>query len=859
MKKSTTFFCAAAALLVVGAANAELIPMKNFMGKQTARRTIPAGFTQIKPDGQPVKAVTRAQGNRVVSQSQTTTILFEDFSNVPDGEFVQTGKIGLRAVTPIANYDCGKFMKPEYTPNSGQWYGEWVYAGEGGTVILQPYNPMKAGFLQLPLGDYSGDLIVTARIRTRPAFWGSYESESGFVTSAGRSANVSYFATIGGYGSYTAANSELGDGSPFCKLYPNDGWAEIRATFRNESANADGSIMFYCGDACEIDWIKVEDAGTYLAAPVATGVSDFKENQFTVKWDPVRRSYNYYIDFFKAKWGADSNVSVAYDFENGIPAEFTVGGSTVAAGKGMNESNGIRIAEGEDNALVTPTYPMTLEEAGMSFIFVQTMSKDELQQMPEFPTLYVEGLTEEGWRPFTAAEIDGGWSGYGNTYYKGNFKGAEFANQYKALRFYAKNTDDENYFVIDNVAAYAPRPYTLDRVIDLDPEHEHFQMCYEDFLPYIEAGYMTEEEVWEQINSPFNYWWNTDPRDNCEYTFTDCVEPTEEYFYRIRSHRLEINGNGSTFVGEEIHHALGVAAPTLQDAQDVKNDSYTATWKDVAKAQTYFVTNYIANEIKEDIPSFTIFDESFSNLEGPTNVDAYEPVTEDDIATDMPGWTGEDLAKGQNGLGCQMYGMLNSPELGIVTKGNNPYYVYFEAEGMAGETLVVQFNGLQTYAIVPFEEDGTVSGTFTISQPVEGESISFYTYNGYPFAIKALEVTQDVPAGSVVRVFQSEQKVPAGEQKAVFTGLDKDNKYAYKVVSRYQFEKQFVRSMPNGLYKIVNLKDGSSSDYSKVETLEENVEVVARYTIDGMVAPEGYKGFVIEKLSNGKTRKVMVR
>lgn len=97
-----------------------------------------------------------------------------------------------------------------------------------------------------------------------------------------------------------------------------------------------------------------------------------------------------------------------------------------------------------------------------------------------------------------------------------------------------------------------------------------------------------------------------------------------------------------------------------------------------------------------------------------------------------------------------------------------------------------------------------------------------------------------------MRVFQSEQKVPAGEQKAVFTGLDKDNKYAYKVVSRFQFEKQFVRSMPNGLYKIVNLNDGSSSDYSKVETLEENVEVVARYTIDGMVAPEGYKGFVIE-------------
>lgn len=858
MRKSTTIFCSAVALLAIGAANAELIPMKEFLSKKTTKREIPAGFTQINPKGQAVKTVNRANTNRVVSQSQTTTILYEDFNNVPDGEFVQTGKIGMRAVTPIANYDCGKFMNTDYTPNSGQWYGEWVYAGEGGTIIIQPYNPMAPAILQLPLGDYSGDLIVTARVRARPAFWGSDEAECGFVTSAGRGTNISYFATIGGYDSFTASNSELGNVGTFCKLYPNDGWAEVRTTFRNESANADGSIMFYLTDACEIDWIKVEDAGTYLAAPVAQGVTDFQENQFTVKWDPVRRAYNYYIDFFKANWQTNSNLDVAYDFENGIPSDFTAGGASIAPEEGKNESKGIRIAEGEDNALVTPTYPMTLQEAGMKFIFVQDMSDEELEEMAEAPTLCIDGLTEEGWRPFTTAEIDGFWT-RGNSYYSGDFKGEEFAGQFKALRIYAQNTDDDNYFVIDDMSAYAPRPYTLDRVIDPDPEHEHYQTCYEDYLPSIEAGDMTEEEVWEKLNSEFNRWWNTDPRDNCAYVFKDCVEPEQEYFYRIRSHRMEVNGNGNTFVPGETLHALGVAAPALENAQDVKDDSYTATWKDAAKAQNFIVTNYVANEITEDTPSYTIFNETFANLEGSTDLNAYEPVTEDDLNTDMPGWSGEDLLKGQNALGCDMYGMIITPELGVIAKGNNPYYVYFEAEGMSGETLVVQFNGLQTYALVPFEADGTIAGTITINQPVEGESISFHTYNGYPFAIKALEVTQDVNAGSVVRQFNAQQIVPAGVQKATFTGLDKENKYAYKVVSRFQFERQYVRSMPNGLYKIVNLKDGSTKDYSKVDAIEGDAEVVARYTVDGMVAPKNYKGFVIEKLSNGKTRKVMAR
>lgn len=858
MRKSTAIFCsAAAAMLAVGIANAELMPVKDFLVKKT-KHEIPSGFRQMNPNGEIIKADNSANNPRkVVTQSQTTTVLFEDFNNVPDGEFVQTGNIGLRALSSIANYDCGKFMNPAYTPNSGQWYGEWVFAGTGGTVIMQCYNPMAPAILQLPLGDYSGDLILTMRVRSRPSFWGA-DNEVGFVTAAGRSANLSYMATVDGYGSTTSANCELGMAGTLCKLYPNDGWAEVRTTFRNESADSDGSLLLFIADACEIDWIKVEDAGTYLAAPVSEGITDFQENQFSIKWGEVRRAYNYYVDFFYANWLADKGVDEAYNFESRIPSDFTAGGAVAASGEGYQESNGVRVADGEDNALATPEYISLLNEGSVRFMFKQTMSNEDFEALEEIPTLCIDGLTEEGWRPVAENPVDGFWTAP-NRYIKGQMSGEQFENQYKALRFYSKNTDDENYFIIDDLALYAPRPYALDRVVDLDPEHNHDQMSLEDYRPYIEAGYMTEEEALERVNSPFNTWHSSEYGDPCEYTFSDCVEADKEYFYRLRSHRLEVNGNGNTFTGDEIHHAFGVAAPALADAVDVSANSYTATWKDAAKAQNFIVSSYVANEINEDIPGYTIFSESFSNLEGYKTVETMEPVSADNLQTDMPGWDGEDVAKGENMLGSVDGGILISPELGVVAKGKQPYYVYFEAEGYNGETLVVQFNGLQTYALVPFEEDGTVAGTITVNEPVEGESISFYTYNGLPFAIKALEVTQDVAKGSLVRTFDARQIVPTGVQKATFSGLDADSKYAYKVVSHFQFEKESIRSAANGLYKVVDLKSGKTSDFSKVNGIEESVKVVARYTVDGLAAPETYKGLVIEKLSNGKTRKVIVR
>ena len=853
MRKTTIYLSsAAAALLAFGIANAELAPVSRF-NVNTERRTIPSGYRQMDVNGEFMAAENVAGPAEAYSTSQTTTVLYEDFSNVPNGEFVQTGKIGLRAVTPIANYDCGKYMNPAYTPNSGQWYGEWVYAGTDGTVIIQCYNPQAGAELCMPLGDYSGDLIVTMRVRSAKTFWGA-DTECGYVTSAGGGCDVNLMACIGGYGNHDRAKSDLGgNGYSFAKiakLYEEDGWTEVRTTLRNESANSDGYLCIYLSDACEIDWIKVEDAGTHLAAPVAEGLTDFQEDSFTVKWGKMRRPFNYYIDLWYANWLAESGVDENYGFENGIPTGFTAGGATAAPGEGYESSNGIRIAAGADNAFATPEFQTLLKSGELRFSCVSPDGTFD-----EAPTLVIEGLSEEGWRTISEQEIDGFWTA-ANRFYRGQLKGDNFADNYKALRFYSKNTDDETYFVIDNLVCYAPRPYRLDRVVDTDESHGHNQVDLEYYRPYIEAGYLTEEEALEAIESPFNRWWNTEHKDPCAYTFNDCIEPDKEYYYRIRSHRLENDSRGNTFSAGEIQHAFGVAAPQLKAAKDVKEDSYTAAWKDAAKAQNFIVSNYKAETMAEDEAGKVIFSEAFSNIDGNVGYSSYEPAT-GNLDTDMPGWTGEDLTYGYQGIGAGQYGMVISPEIGVVPNGNT-YYVYFEAEGMTGESLVIQFNKLEAYLILPFEDE-SCAATLQCNIPMEGESISFYTYNGYPFALKGLEITQDVKKGDLVRTFQSAQVVPAGVEQAVFTGLDKESDYAFKVVSHYKLEQKAVRSMPNGRYNIVNLKNGETTEFSKIEELDADVTVVARYTVDGLAAPEGYKGLVIEKLSNGKTRKAIIR
>lgn len=753
-------------------------------------------------------------------------LLFEDFNLVPDGSTETVGEGKERYVDLIASRseEPGRFINAEYTPESGVWEGDYVYAGKNGTIIIQPLSGQLGGMLNTPLGDFSGDITVTVRCRAAKAFWLS--ADGGYLSTTGSS--MSMIACIGGYDVDKYPYTDIGENPVMStpQLYDNDGWQTFTFKFRNEGADNDGYISFFTRNAIEIDWIKITDAATFLAAPVINPVSDFTDEGFTINWQPVRRAFNYYIDLWKSDFLSDEDYAVTYDFEDGnLPAGAVVDGGGVEEGIGKDQSYGVRITkDGEEGAFILPEAPVKLKT--MSFTAMFDMDDEDYE-----PMLLVEGLSEEGWRPLTDLYFDG-MVVRSNRYYTINLNKPEVADKYTTLRFYVDELGEGNSVVIDNVVLTGGRPYGLVRVTG--------------------DGSMINDP--DNDEDPYNFYAFTNDWKDTSYTFTG-LDPEKEYYYRVRSH------NVFTFNYGAKQHALGVAMPQLDDASDIESTSYTANWKDVAKAQTYTVRNFKAWEADEDMPEAVIFNETFadSKSSGAANqLDAIGNTEECDLNdyTDMPGWRGKNNYIGNQMIGCADYtGYLTTPVLMVdPTRGN--YFVYIELSGKPGESVNMTFEKSGQFADLVFESNGRISGIIEVPKTVRGERIKFKADNG--FALCAFEVSQNLQKGNIVRVYDSEMTVEAGAQSCTFSGLDADALYTYDVIANYEYEDETVSSEPRD-FILVNLADRTSQFLSKVDfDCDEPVEV-ARYDINGMEVDAAYKGLVIIRYSNGVVRKSFIR
>lgn len=753
-------------------------------------------------------------------------VLYEDFNLIPAGKTVTTGELGERPVDLLASHSeaPGRYIDATYTPGSGTWEGDYIFAGKNGSVIIQPTSGHVGGMLRTPLGDYSGDITVTVRCRAAKVFW--LQDEDTYVTSSG--SNLTMQLGVGGYDSDSYPFTDIGDYPSMTTpmLYENDGWQTFTFTFRNEGANSDGFITFYTRYAMEIDWVKVTDAATFLASPAVLPASDFTDDGFTISWNPMRRAYNYYIDLWTHDYLSDEDYNVTYDFEDGkLPEGATVDGGSVTEGIGKDNSYAARLAkEGEEGAFNFPEAPVKLKTMNFSVKF-------DMEDEDYAPIVMIDGLTEEGWRPLAELDYDGFVIKAGK-WYDIKLDQESVADKYTSIRLYAIDLGEGNGVVVDNVTFTGGRPFGLVRVEGAnsavnDPGNDDYEYNYYDF---------TKD-------------WRT-----TSYTFTG-LDPEKEYFYRVRSHNLK------EFSVSAKHHALGVAAPLLLDADAIEATSYTARWKDVAKAQTYTVRNFSAWQAEEDTPEAVIFNEAFGKSTGEGNklvaIDNYSPCSLDEY-TDMPGWTGLDNSVGQNMIGCaDSFGFITSPIL-MVNPDKQKYYLYIEALGKPNDILKIRFTESGQYADVPFESNGRISGTIEVPVVVSGEKVKFSASEG--FALSAFEISQDVAKGDIVRCYAGQAEVPAGTQEQKFEALDKDMMYAYDVTAHYQYEDKTVDSVIKPYeYMLVDLGNGQSEFVEVVDVVTNDAEIVGRYDINGMSVDENYKGLVILRLADGSVRKVFVK
>lgn len=766
-----------------------------------------------------------------ITSERRNTVLEEDFSEVPDGD---TDPATGRCLTYIAShyYEPGRYIDPVYTPNSGTWEGDWVMAGQGGTVILQTYTPDHPGRLCTPLGDYSGDITVTVRARAAKSFFGASDTETGYVSVDG--SELLIHPSRGGYDSFKEMQGDS-NGMRY-RLYPKDGWVEISLTLHNESADADGYLELSSGDAIEIDYIKVVDNCTFLASPVLLPITDFQPDRFTVNWQPVRRAYNYYLDLWKKSYTAESGINDVFDFEDGqIPEGMTVENCEAATGENAGfESNGCLNMTGKTSTFTSPLYDTPLS-------LLSTMVKFNTTDPEAQPDgiAYVELLEGDQWKKV--------YTIYSQFMYPDQwaileFKGKSYENRYSGMRITTDLTDGTA-MQLDDVKFTSDRPYELERV----------------WGPYDAARTMPEDSpyccyTWTMGDGSYN--------DKTSFTFTD-LDPETEYYYRVRSHILSEFESGCPKT-----HAFGVATPAFNGEFEAaaSHDAYTVRWNEVPKAQNYHLTGYVGEIINEDETEHCILDEKFPNAEGEADPQDAEMLGEygfttllDDYAS-CAGWKASNAIVGADFVGATDGGQLMTPPL-TANPERGSVVAVVSGYGFPGDNLSIFMTGSNVGAYLPIEDDGTFMQYIDIKSFIPGETITFSSLNYMPFGISSYLLYQDVKKGDVVVRWDNEVMTPAGDGQYTFSDLQPDAVYGCALRSVFEHERKTVESQSTPI-KLIDLATGKNYATSGIETVAADSAAAVetgRYSLDGRRVSKDYKGVVIVKMSDGTASKQIAR
>lgn len=204
-------------------------------------------------------------------------LAWEDFSQFP-------GVSISNPTTIIPEYETGE-IPSQYTSTKG-WSGSGV-DGAGGMCYLRNTNPQRYAHLRTPLGDWSGRITITMRVRCF-----QNPSNDGYQPTCN-----DFQITPHAYGSYMA-ETDLQDGFLDYRFYEKDGWAEITATFDNYSTDCEGYIDFSSDTDFLIDDLKITTSPDFIAPPTMLQLTDVSDTGFTINWMPVRKSTNYYIHLF---------------------------------------------------------------------------------------------------------------------------------------------------------------------------------------------------------------------------------------------------------------------------------------------------------------------------------------------------------------------------------------------------------------------------------------------------------------------------------------------------------------------------------------------------------------------------------
>ncbi|MDE6276607.1 MAG: fibronectin type III domain-containing protein [Muribaculaceae bacterium] len=767
-----------------------IVPALALFGAAVAAPGAEAQVPMLKPMARP--AVAKA------AEASVETLVDENFSRMtagsedaPDSEYIADKRTG---VIPSA-----------YTAMPG-WTGAAVYQA-GGTCAIRMGRftdgmggvTYETGFLRTPQGAYSGDVTLTFRARLLASQKASDKMDIALLNDKGR------------------LEAAMVDVTPE--------WKSFTVNFTKGEFSGCLIQMSMLEEEVLIDDIKVTARQTAIPAPVASYISDYREDGFTAHWERVAQADSYALTIYEKKVAEAITIE---DFDNLNQIDGTnmldkndpgfTEGWTVAYGLvrntdhvsplGYEGSTGM-VFRTTGEGFITPEFDRPILD--FSFYAVHPSGEECLS------TLVVSVL------------VDGQWGALGN------YDVERISDEGEIIRLSSNFPEG-----VKAVQVYFKKNDMYDAGKDVSVIIDHIRI-------------MTEPEP-VAIRKDI-------PTTELSYVVSG-LDPLKDYSFTVRA----LNEGFTSAESNELT-ASGLAAPELLDPAAQTVDGYTAAWAATPKAEGYVVSNYRVYTVSGEYEEVDILSENFNkvtegtvdspvglyNVVNPKSLDAY---------TTNPGWMGIATYLANGMIGTRSYmgimGIIQTPALDLSGNGGN-FSVRVRVVGdtdATDEFLVVQA-GYEEYIALPMKAGESVDLTFDFSCGQAGMPLAFYSYNGFPFYIDEVTVTQTLPYGSKVYTEVENRLLDdSSARTASFGGLRvaPNENYAYRVFAYRDFMGSRVFSLSNGL-KNVYLSSGI--DAVDAAPSEGSVQY---FRIDGTALPEAptAPGLYIRRSAAG-AEKILVK
>lgn len=375
------------------------------------------------------------------SKSVSDDLIREDFSKVSEGTISEPDYSA-----PICSVDPGysPYVDEAFTQRPG-WYGTEVYQAGGAVALRSLDMSQNPAQLCTPLGDYSGELKVSLRVRPVSS------AKDGGV---GKGSNYLYVNFCkDGYATAEFADTD----ENFCKFNfysgPGQEWSTVELTVNNKSSDNDGFVYFYVYGELILDDIEISTTANFIAPPVLEPVTGFNDKGFTLSWQPVRKAFNYYVHLFKRVKTSDEDLALCETFEDvatdgygladeweitqGTPHDYTCDG-------GVDGSKGIRLEDGD----AFTTYFDFSPYKSMN-LWLRSYFPNERTEQIDDSHLTLEAFDGDKWLTLSTIMLTG--LKEGECLNLEDFTYSGFAGKYTKVRLSASVHNPGVYAVVDNV------------------------------------------------------------------------------------------------------------------------------------------------------------------------------------------------------------------------------------------------------------------------------------------------------------------------------------------------------------------------------------------------------------------------